>query len=230
MPDTFCADLSAAMVAFNFSVGDFLAVAGLLWKLCQTLDEFSKDAKELHKVQLELMSFHSAILSIERLLSTDVTLSEEHTAQLGSMCQNCQEPIKEFDEHVVKYKSDRADSNGTRWVKRARWAFVGGKKVEPFRRMVQSYSATLMLIIASANYKAVQDLGQEMQSSQRGLIQQVRVGNEDIKLQIYAALGEPWDKKPIRFQDAIGRRYPIPLEVCKTFQVSYLYTFVLKKL
>lgn len=42
---------------------------------------------------------------------------------------------------------------------------------------------------------------------------------EEVKLQICARLDEPWDQKPIRFQDAIGRRYPIPLEVAKTFQV-----------
>ena len=106
------------MVAFGFGVGDFLAIAGLVWKLCQTLDEFSEDANELHKVQLELLSFRSAILSIERLLSTDITLSEEHIAQLRSVCQNCQEPIEKFNKHAVKYMSDQGDSNGVRWLKR----------------------------------------------------------------------------------------------------------------
>jgi hypothetical protein len=50
-----------------------------------------------------------------------------------------------------------------------------------------------------------------------------------VKLQIRAALDDPWDQKPIRFQDALGRRYPIPLEVCKTFQVSSLLHRFLRK-
>jgi hypothetical protein len=44
--------------------------------------------------------------------------------------------------------------------------------------------------------------------------------SEDIKVHISRSLDEPWDQRPIRFQDAIGRRYPIPLEVCSTFDVS----------
>jgi len=214
------------MVPFGFSVGDFLAIAGLVWKLCRTLDEFSKDANDFHKLQLELLSFHSAILSIERLLSTDVTLCEEQAAQLRSVYKSCQGTIEEFERHAMKYKSDIVDSNGTRWLKRVQFAFVGGKKVEPFRRMVQSYSMTLMLIITATNYTAVRGLSKEVGASQQGLIQQVRMGNEDIKLQINATLNEPWDQKPIRFQDATGRRYPIPLEVCKTFEVCLLSHFV----
>ncbi|KAE8452606.1 hypothetical protein EG329_013865 [Mollisiaceae sp. DMI_Dod_QoI] len=206
------------MVPFGFGVGDFLAVAGLVWKLCQTLDEFSKDANDFRKVQLELLSFHSAILSIERLLSTNATLSEEQIEQLRSVYEGCQATIEEFREHAMKYKSSTMNGKGTRWLKRTQFAFVGRTKMEPFRRMVQSYSTSLTLIIAAANSTAVQDLGQEIQASQQGLVQQVRMGTEDIKLQISAALNEPWDQKPIRFQDAIGRRYPIPLEVCKTFQ------------
>src|SRR6266568_1869981 len=47
------------------------------------------------------------------------------------------------------------------------------------------------------------------------------IGNTagDIRSQVNRAIEEPWDQKPIRFQDAIGRRYPLPLEVCRTLEV-----------
>jgi len=57
-------------------------------------------------VQLELLSFHSAILSIERLFSTDVTLSEEQVAQLRSVYESCQVTIEEFEKHAMKYKPE----------------------------------------------------------------------------------------------------------------------------
>ncbi|KAJ0423009.1 hypothetical protein BJY00DRAFT_63191 [Aspergillus carlsbadensis] len=39
-----------------------------------------------------------------------------------------------------------------------------------------------------------------------------------VRSHIERSLPEPWDQRPVGFQDAIGRRYPIPLEVCGTFE------------
>jgi hypothetical protein len=38
---------------FGFSVGDFIAVASLIWQLCQALDDSAEDAKLFKDVQLE---------------------------------------------------------------------------------------------------------------------------------------------------------------------------------
>jgi hypothetical protein len=43
-------------------------------------------------------------------------------------------------------------------------------------------------------------------------------------MQISTGIDEPWDQKPMRFQDCVGRRYPVPLEVCSTFEAS-LFTY-----
>jgi hypothetical protein len=53
----------------------------------------------------------------------------------------------------------------------------------------------------------------------QGLQQEMQNGAEQLKLHIDNTLQEPWDQKPIQFQDAIGRRYPVPLEICGTFEV-----------
>lgn len=42
---------------------------------------------------------------------------------------------------------------------------------------------------------------------------------EGIKIQLDTALSISWDQKPIYFQDAIGRRYPVPLEAVEYFDV-----------
>jgi hypothetical protein len=51
---------------------------------------------------------------------------------------------------------------------------------------------------------------------------------EGIKLHISEALSEPWDQKPIYFQDAIGRRYPVPLEAAGDFDVCKLVPTVVE--
>jgi hypothetical protein len=65
----------------------------------------------------------------------------------------------------------------------------------------------------------MRDLQQEVQSGTVGLGERMETSTALITSHIDMALSEPWDQKPIRFQDAIGRRYPVPLEVCGTFEV-----------
>ncbi|KAH0545424.1 hypothetical protein FGG08_000565 [Glutinoglossum americanum] len=201
-------------VPFGFSVGDFVAVAGLVWKLCQALDESSEDTEEFRKVQLELLSFHSAIIGLEQLICTGAILSEEQVARIKNVLENCRRPISEFEKHTEKYKAGPADGDGVQAIgklrKRVQWTFLGKKKVEPFRKTVQSYSAILGLIMQSLQQQAILDLGKQVRA--------LRTDKEGVNTPIYPALDEPWDQKPIRFQDAIGRRYPIPLEVCGTFE------------
>lgn len=54
----------------------------------------------------------------------------------------------------------------------------------------------------------------------QGLHQEMQNGTKQLKLHMDNTFQEPWDQKPIRFQDAIGRRYPVPLEICGTFEVT----------
>lgn len=59
-----------------------------------------------------------------------------------------------------------------------------------------------------------------MQVGTENLRLQMQTETELFKLHMKDALDEPWDQKPIRFQDAIGRRYPVPLEICGNFEVA----------
>lgn len=66
---------------------------------------------------------------------------------------------------------------------------------------------------------AVQNLDQRLTTEARDLSLQLQRNTNDIRSQVSRTIEEPWDQKPIRFQDAIGRRYPLPLEVCRTLEV-----------
>ncbi|OQE45001.1 hypothetical protein PENCOP_c002G03614 [Penicillium coprophilum] len=106
--------------AFGFGVGDFVAVATLVWKLSQALSETSEDSKLYRECQLE--------------------------------------------------------------------------------------------------FQNMQHLQQQMRDGTQSLNLQLQAGTEQLKLHIDNVVQDPWDQKPIRFQDATGRRYPVPLEVCGTFE------------
>ena len=51
---------------------------------------------------------------------------------------------------------------------------------------------------------------------------QLQKNSQDIKQEISRVIDDPWDQKPIRFQDAVGRKYPMPLEVCATYDVRFV--------
>ncbi|KAK7745216.1 hypothetical protein SLS62_009845 [Diatrype stigma] len=79
--------------------------------------------------------------------------------------------------------------------------------------------------------KAIDELKADMQRHVVSLASQVGQGTEEIKTQIYAAIDEPFDHKPIQFQDARGRRFSVPLEICQSFEdfCDFLH-FTFKKL
>ncbi|KAI6778145.1 uncharacterized protein J7T54_007191 [Emericellopsis cladophorae] len=57
----------------------------------------------------------------------------------------------------------------------------------------------------------------QFQNRMRGFVAalgviQTRYCSREITAQISRSLDEPWDRKPMKFQDALGRRYPVPLE------------------
>ncbi len=66
-------------------------------------------------------------------------------------------------------------------------------------------------------------IAQKAEKNASALSQQIRVESEAIKVQIARAMDPPWDPQAVCFQDALGRRFPIPLEVCETFEVSKFY-------
>ncbi|OCL10052.1 hypothetical protein AOQ84DRAFT_7969 [Glonium stellatum] len=69
------------MPAFGFGVGDFIATAGLVWKLYQALDESSEGSKLFHQAQLELSAFHGVLLQLQTLMASGVVFSEEQVTR-----------------------------------------------------------------------------------------------------------------------------------------------------
>jgi hypothetical protein len=67
--------------------------------------------------------------------------------------------------------------------------------------------------------QALHNMNSHIQRRTDELELRIRTGTEEVKLHVDRSIGEPWDQKPLRFVDAIGRRYPVPLELCQRFEV-----------
>jgi hypothetical protein len=86
--------------------------------------------------------------------------------------------------------------------------------------------ATLILwksLLTHDNRSAIQNLGEEVQQGNQQLTAAIRTGVQAITTSIPQSVEEPWDQKPIRFQDGLGRRYPLAVEICVEFAVSTSY-------
>jgi hypothetical protein len=81
---------------FGFSVGDFIAVASLIWQLCQALDDSAEDAKLFKDVQLELFAFNSMILQLQQLVLGSTRLPDEVMDRLVKTLHQVKATIEGF--------------------------------------------------------------------------------------------------------------------------------------
>jgi hypothetical protein len=140
---------------FGFSVGDFVAVTGLIWQLCQALDDSAEDAKLFKEVQLELFAFNSVILQVQQSVLKSARLSDEVASRLEKTLHQIKATAEDFYQHIRSFKSRASSADNVRGMTQLRmkvtWSFSGKKKVEPFRAAMQSYSAALTLIMQALN-------------------------------------------------------------------------------
>ncbi|KAL4877574.1 hypothetical protein BJY04DRAFT_221946 [Aspergillus karnatakaensis] len=198
--------------AFGFSTGDFIAVAALIWSLSQALSETSEDSKLIREVQLEISAFQDIVVQLEKVMTNGAVPSANQVARTRNVLSQMERLINEFNQHTEKYASSKpSDTNkdGTRRIvslkKKLGWSLFGKKQVSEFRDAIKGYAVVLGLIMQALNSQAMQGLQKQMETGTQGLELQVRTGTEVIKAHIDTVIQEPWDQKPIRFQDASDR-------------------------
>lgn len=69
--------------------------------------------------------------------------------------------------------------------------------------------------------KTLEEMNADAQRRIEDLLLQLREDKEEIKYHIYASIEEPPDRKPVEFQDATGRQFHVPLELCQRFDVRF---------
>jgi hypothetical protein len=102
-------------MSFGFSVGDFIAVGSLAWKVYKSC----KDAPESFKnISLEVLSLHAVLKETEETLLGH-PLPPSKVAGLATVTNGCKDVLQNLESLIVKYES--LGSNSRRTWDRMRW-------------------------------------------------------------------------------------------------------------
>lgn len=143
--------------AFGFGVGDFVAVASLLWKISQALSETSEDSKLYREFQLELSAFQGVVVQFQQAMPNGPILSKDQVTKTRNVVAQIERLINDFNRHMDKFKNNTSptEKDGTRKLvnlrKRVTWSFFGKKPIQQFREALRGYTAVLTLIMHSLN-------------------------------------------------------------------------------
>lgn len=143
--------------AFGFSVGDFVAVATLVWKISQALSDASEDSKLYRELQLELSAFQGVFVQFQQAVVNAATLPQDHVTRAKEVLAQIERLTNDFNNHMEKFKglSNSAEKDRTKKSvalrKRVSWTLYGKKPIQQFREAIRGYTAVLTLIMHSLN-------------------------------------------------------------------------------
>ncbi|RYP51327.1 hypothetical protein DL768_003331 [Monosporascus sp. mg162] len=201
------------------SVGDCIAIIGVITKGYNALSGSSDDAKELSWLMDDLPRMREILDQIQTSDQPQTSDSTPDLKILDPPVGRCKDALSELARVTKRYEP--TNSRVKRYYRRLSFTLWGKKEIEPLQKRIQDLTAALTLAHAEVNRQVIEGLKAEVEQRASALSAQVEQGKEEVKLHIYAAIEEPFDHKPIRFQDASGRRFPVPLGICQRFKVSF---------
>jgi hypothetical protein len=143
--------------AFGFSVGDFVAVATMIWKISQALSSVSEDSKLYHELQLELSAFQGAFVQLQQAVVNGATPPPDQVTRTKEVLAQIQRLTNDFNNHMEKFKdiSTSAQKDGAKKYvilrKRVSWTLYGKRPILQFREAIRGYTAVLVLIMHALN-------------------------------------------------------------------------------
>ena len=133
---------AGATMSFGYSVGDFLAVGQLAWKVYKSC----RDAPEsFNNISLEVLSLHALLKEVEETLSS-CPLTQSKQASLATITAGCQNVLLDLQALVLKYESLGTQSKRT-WD-RVRW---GSKDIAELRARLTSNTMLLTAFLRHVN-------------------------------------------------------------------------------
>lgn len=134
---------------FGFSVGDFVAVTGLIVAVVRALQGVSDDLVELKELQDELDHLKTVFEFIESAIFTGSAISVQNGERLLQTISRIQKVLNDFKKFIDKYAGTYAGM--AKYRKRVAWSLWKKQQVEPFRRRLQNYATTLSIIQSELN-------------------------------------------------------------------------------
>lgn len=127
-------------VPFGLSIGDFVAVTGLVITICQAFDNHAEVLHEFKDIQSELKAVADVVERLQASVFAGTAVREENVEKVKETLDGCKKALEEFRTLALKYNEPASVR------RRIVWALAGKKKIEPFRRKIQHHVAVLGLV------------------------------------------------------------------------------------
>ena len=149
-------------VPIGFSVGDFIAVIGLITKVGKALKDSGGAASEYQDVVQELESFQTVLQSLGALpLKEQAGISP--ALRLTNLISTCERPLKEFLSRIAHFEASLGASTNrnslTKIPRKAQWGALMSAEIPKLRSVVAAKVLQLNLVLQSySTYEACFDL------------------------------------------------------------------------
>lgn len=107
-------------MSFGFSVGDFIAVSGLIWTLVDALDSDTGSRAQYLRLSDELKSLHSAFLAVEGVVQKLQRDKKTHASTINAITYEigcCRKLIDDFNVDTKKHRESLRQGGSGKKVK-----------------------------------------------------------------------------------------------------------------
>lgn len=180
------------MAAFSFgSFGDLYALIQIASNVYDAIDSAGSISRELSAAKEELQCFRTICTSIEQAYThNSAFLTDDDLLLFKAVIQSSQACLHKFAIYLDRFGDSR---QVVRLARRVQLSLSSKQEIRVFEGRIRGFIAALGVI-------------------------QTKLCSMEVTAHVSRSLNEPWDQRPMKFQDALGRRYPVPLEVCSTFE------------
>ncbi|RSM02594.1 hypothetical protein CEP52_007900 [Fusarium oligoseptatum] len=189
-------------MSFGYSVGDVIAGANLTYRLIRIMADTRGGSVEFLEAMSELSAMQQAFFQVGNIRSHEMlpaaTVNAASHIVLSSM-----DIIAKFLERSKHYQRILGDSRASStfessWCK-VGWTLYKSHELRDLRDTLHAKLALVQVLLSTASYCAP--------------MAQHQVGDENA----VSSSPEP-EREPLRFKDAVGRKFSFPFHLCNTWQ------------
>ncbi|RPB04532.1 hypothetical protein L873DRAFT_1799455 [Choiromyces venosus 120613-1] len=206
-------------MSFGFSIGDFIAISGIILNLVDALDSKTGSSAQYSRLSDELKSLHSAFLAVQDVVLKLRRDEKSHASTVNAITYEvecCRKLIVGFTASTEKYRESLCHGGSGRKVRDA-WRKISYRIFkeedvlmlkDSLRRRVEAINILLVV----SGIRSVFSLENKVS----GLELAVRQQQPRIPRELGCGI-----EGSITLQDALGRTFPVPFVVCATAEIFH---------
>ncbi|PUU76604.1 hypothetical protein B9Z19DRAFT_989762 [Tuber borchii] len=206
-------------MSFGFSVGDFIAISGLIRTLVDALDSNTGSRAQYSRLSDELKSLHSAFLAVEGVVQKLRRDEKSHASTINAITYEigcCRKLILGFTADTEKYRKSLRHSGSSRkamdtWRKISYKIFKEEDVVMLKDSLGRGVGVINIYLQATGIHSAF-----SLEDKVSGMELIIRQQYPKIPKELGGGI-----EGSIILQDALGRTFPVPLVVCATLEMFH---------